>query len=43
MTDVAAPDLEQTLDLLFFAFLNRRSSAGWSDEVGRIRRWLQAA
>jgi hypothetical protein len=36
-------DLEQTLDLLYFAFLNRRTSAGWSDELGRIRRWLRAA
>jgi hypothetical protein len=35
--------LEQTLDLLFSAFLSRRTSAGWIDELGRIRRWLQAA
>jgi hypothetical protein len=35
--------LAQTIDLLFKAYLNRRTSSNWSDELGRIRRWLQAA
>jgi hypothetical protein len=35
--------LTETLDLLFEAYLLRRTGAGWSDELGRIRRWLQAA
>jgi len=35
--------LTETLDLLFEAFLLRRTGTGWSDELGRIRRWLQAA
>jgi len=32
-----------TLDLLFQAFLSRRMGTSWNEEVGRIRRWLQAA
>jgi hypothetical protein len=35
--------LAQTLDLLFDAYLRRRTSSAWTDELGRIRRWLQAA
>lgn len=35
--------LAQTLDLLFEAFLLRRTGAGWTDELGRIRQWLHAA
>jgi hypothetical protein len=35
--------LASTLDLLFEAFLDKRTSKLWSDELGRIRRWLQAA
>src|SRR5262249_47692316 len=35
--------LAQTLDLLFDAYLRRRTSSVWSDDLGRIRRWLQAA
>jgi hypothetical protein len=35
--------LTSTLDLLFEAFLLRRASTGWSDELSRIRRWLAAA
>ena len=35
--------LTETLDLLFAAYLLRRTGAGWNDELGRIRRWLQAA
>jgi len=35
--------LAQTLDLLFDAYLSIRTSTGWTDELGRIRRWLQAA
>jgi hypothetical protein len=35
--------LAETLDLLFEAYLNKRTSANWSDELGRIRKWLQAA
>jgi hypothetical protein len=35
--------LSQTLDLLFDAFLRRRTSSAWTDDLGRIRRWLQAA
>jgi hypothetical protein len=35
--------LAETIDLLFQAYLNRRTSSKWSDELGRIRRWLQAA
>jgi hypothetical protein len=35
--------LAQTLDLLFDAFLRRRTTAGWNEDLGRIRRWLQAA
>jgi len=33
----------ESLDLLFQAYLLRRTGAGWTDELGRIRRWLQAA
>jgi len=36
-------DLTRTLDLLFEAYLSRRTGSGWTDELGRIRRWLQAA
>jgi hypothetical protein len=35
--------LTESLDLLFQAYLLRRTGNGWSDELGRIRRWLQAA
>jgi hypothetical protein len=35
--------LTETLDLLFEAYLTRRTSTNWNDELGRIRRWLQAA
>jgi hypothetical protein len=35
--------LTESLDLLFQAFLLRRTGSGWTDELGRIRRWLQAA
>ena len=35
--------LTETLDLLFEAYLLRRAGSGWTDELGRIRRWLQAA
>jgi hypothetical protein len=35
--------LTETLDLLFQAYLLRRAGSGWTDELGRIRRWLQAA
>jgi hypothetical protein len=35
--------LADTIDLLFQAYLNRRTSSKWIDELGRIRRWLQAA
>ena len=35
--------LAETLDLLFDAYLLRRTGTGWTDELGRIRRWLQAA
>jgi len=35
--------LTETLDLLFVAYLDKRTSSTWSDELTRIRRWLQAA
>jgi hypothetical protein len=35
--------LTESLDLLFQAYLLRRTGTGWTDELGRIRRWLQAA
>ncbi len=35
--------LAQTLDLLFAAYLSRRMSSAWSDELGRIESWLRAA
>ncbi len=35
--------LTETLDLLFEAYLLRRTGTGWTDELGRIRQWLQAA
>jgi hypothetical protein len=35
--------LTESLDLLFEAYLLRRTGADWTDELGRIRRWLQAA
>jgi hypothetical protein len=35
--------LTESLDLLFQAYLLRRTGSGWTDELGRIRRWLQAA
>lgn len=35
--------LSETLDLLFQAYLLRRTGSGWTDELGRIRLWLQAA
>jgi hypothetical protein len=33
--------LVETLDLLDDAFLKRRLGAGWSEELERVRRWLQ--
>jgi hypothetical protein len=35
--------LAGTLDLLFAAYLARRTSTVWPDDLGHIRRWLQAA
>jgi hypothetical protein len=35
--------LTESLDLLFQAYLLRRTGTGWTDELSRIRRWLQAA
>jgi hypothetical protein len=35
--------LSETLDLLFAAFLDRRTSNLWPEELGRIRGWLHAA
>ena len=35
--------LAETIDLLFAAYLDRRTSSVWSEELGRIRGWLQAA
>jgi len=35
--------LAETLDLLFDAFIGKRTSSLWTDELSRIRRWLQAA
>jgi hypothetical protein len=35
--------LSETLDLLFAAFLDRRASKLWPEELGRIRDWLHAA
>jgi hypothetical protein len=35
--------LVETLDLLYDAFGRRRTGPDWTHEVGRIRRWLQAA
>jgi hypothetical protein len=35
--------LVETLDLLYDAYGRRRSGPEWSTELGRIRRWLQAA
>ena len=35
--------LTETLDLLFAAYLDRRTSTLWTEELGRIRGWLQAA
>ncbi|MBX6313409.1 MAG: hypothetical protein IRY99_10910 [Isosphaeraceae bacterium] len=35
--------LVETLDLLYDAFGRRRSGPDWAGELGRIRRWLQAA
>ena len=35
--------LTETLDLLFAAYLDRRTSTVWTEELGRIRGWLQAA
>ncbi len=35
--------LAETLDLLFDAYLAKRASRLWNEEVSRIRRWLQAA
>jgi hypothetical protein len=32
-----------TLDLLFQAFLSKRTGTNWNEEAHRIRRWLQAA
>lgn len=35
--------LVETLDLLYDAFARRRTGPEWSNDLGRIRRWLQAA
>jgi hypothetical protein len=35
--------LTETLDLLFAAYLDRRTSLVWAEELRRIRGWLQAA
>jgi hypothetical protein len=35
--------LTETLDFLFAAYLDRRTSHVWAEELGRIRGWLQAA
>ena len=35
--------LVETLDLLYDAFGRCRTGPGWNNELGRIRRWLQAA
>jgi hypothetical protein len=35
--------LTETLDRLFEAYLLRRTGTHWGDELGRIRRWLEAA
>ena len=35
--------LVETLDLLYDAYTRRRIGEEWSKELGRIRRWLQAA
>ena len=35
--------LVETLDLLYDAYGRRRTGPEWSGELGRIRRWLQAA
>ena len=35
--------LAETIDFLFAAFLDRRTSTVWPDELGRIRGWLHAA
>ena len=34
-------ELVETLDLLYDAFLQRRLGKDWSEEVVRMRRWLQ--
>jgi recombination associated protein RdgC len=35
--------LVETLDLLYDAYGRCRTGPGWNGELGRIRRWLQAA
>jgi hypothetical protein len=35
--------LVETLDLLYDAYVHRRTGPEWLGELGRIRRWLQAA
>jgi hypothetical protein len=35
--------LVETLDLLYDTYTRRRIGSEWSTELGRIRRWLQAA
>jgi recombination associated protein RdgC len=35
--------LTESLDLLFAAYVDRRTSNVWPEELGRIRGWLQAA
>ncbi len=35
--------LTETIDLLFAAYLDRRTSSVWAEELGRIRGWLTAA
>ena len=35
--------LVETLDLLYDAYGRRRTGPEWGNDLGRIRRWLQAA
>jgi hypothetical protein len=35
--------LSETIDLLFEAYITKRTSSQWDQELGRIRRWLTAA
>ncbi len=33
--------LKETIDLLYDAFLTRRLGKAWTEELARMRRWLQ--